>query len=816
MRVDMTLLTRSLRHAARSLRRAPAFSLAVVASLGISIAAITTVFSIADAVLFRPLPYESADRLVWISSVRTQRSDAPFTVAEYADYRERARTIDIAAYTAWNAGMATPTGARRLQGMRISANAFDVLGVSPSAGRLLRDADDQPGAPRAVVLSHGFWMDQFAGDRRIIGDLLRLNDEPHEIVGVLPRHFPMPLRDVDVLVPLSPELDPNRHVRTSTSFLLLFGRARGDASLAVAGQELSRIAHELRSRFPTEYASRLGVSVTPMREYLVGDTRQTFVVMLGAATLLLLIALANVLNLVLIRGIARKGELALRRALGGSGRQLAYGVASEAVLLAAAGATAGILLTNWAVSLVRSSSIGVLRLDESQVDERTLVFVVAIAILASLLSSAFQFASVARAAPRQALSAIGRGQHGSRGEARARGALLLAQVGFAVLLTIVTATMALSLARLQAVQLGYRPDSVFVARMAMPPHRYQTVGDLSRFAGELEASLRSVPGVVAAGAISIAPLSGGLAVIPFRVGGRRPAHERERLEAHLRAITPGYLTAVGATLRAGRDFSDADNEVVAPVAIISRALAERYLAGIDPLGQEILVDDNNVGPRPIMVVGVVDDMRHVTIEGPAPVDIYIPMAQLHPDNLRLVTNRHFWTVRVESGASDYPRAFARTLAAIDRDVALSRVEPMRTYVDRSLAARKFSVVALLGFAVIALVLATIGVYGVVSYSVAQRRREIGVRLALGATSAGVMRFFVAPAVRLALLGAAIGVAGALSTRRVIAGLLFGVTPAEPVTMGIVATMLLLTCAIAAAIPARRAAGTDPAVALRDS
>jgi putative ABC transport system permease protein len=801
------------RLAARSLLRAPVFSLAVVASLGISIAAITTVFSVADAVLFRPLPFRDAEKLIWITSVRPQRTDGPFTLPEFMDYSERARTVDIAAFTSWSAAMATPAVARRLQGMRISANAFEVLGARPSAGRLLRADDDRPNAPRVVVLSHGFWMDQFGGDARVVGQAIRLNDQQHEIVGVLPRHFPMPLRNVDVVVPLSPDLDPRRHIRTSTNFLRLFGRVRGRQSIAVAKQELSGIADALRGQFPSEYASKLGVAVTPMQEALVGDSRPTLVVMLGAGALLLGIALANVLNLLLIRGVAKKGEMALRRALGGSDRHLAYGAASEAALLAVAGAIVGAFLSNWLVSLVAHSSIRVLRLDEVRVAGRTLLFVIAISILATALFCAIQLMSALRSTPRQALSAIGRGLHGSRSEARLRAAFLVAQVAFAVLLTIVTATMARSLVRLQAVELGYRPDSVFVGRLSLPPQKYRSVADVSRFAQEFEQALRSGPGVIAAGAISIAPLSGNLSIIPFSVVGRTPASDRERLEANYRVISPGYLTAVGATVRAGRDLVPADNDVAVKAAMISRALAERYFRGADPLGQQLLIDDNNEGPRPVTVVGIVDNMRHVNLDGPAPFDIYIPIAQLHRDGLGFVTGSQFWAVRVASGATDYPRTFARTLGVIDKDVAVAAVQPMRAYVDDSLSSRKFSVLALLGFALVALVLATIGVYGVVAYSVEQRRREIGLRLALGATPTDVTRSFIEPALGLAVIGVAIGVVGALLTRQIVAGLLFGVTSTEPTILGFVAVTLMVTSAIAAAIPARRAAAIDPAIAL---
>jgi hypothetical protein len=301
------------------------------------------------------------------------------------------------------------------------------------------------------------------------------------------------------------------------------------------------------------------------------------------------------------------------------------------------------------------------------------------------------------------------------------------------------------------------------------------------------------------------------------VAGRAPERDDERLEANIRFVSPAYFEAIGARTIAGRSFTEGDREDAAPVAIVSRALAQRYLAGAQPMGRQLLVHDNNDGPRPITVVGVVDDMRHVTLEGPPTFDVYIPMAQLHPDELRFVTARQFWTVRVATAGrrSDYSREFLRTLAEVDREVAVARVEPMGSYVDGSLAPRRFSVAALAGFAATALVLAVIGVYGLVAYSVEQRRREIGLRLALGSTTAGVVRAFVQPALALALAGVGIGVGGALLTRRLVAGLLFGVAPTDPVILLAVATALLVTCAVAVVIPARRAAAIDPVIALRD-
>lgn len=814
--IQRTAVLSSLRmdlvHALRVLRRAPGFSLTVIVSLGISIAATTTVFSLADAVLLRALPFRDPEALVWIASVRPQRTDAPLSLPEFIDYSSRTRTVDIAALANWNAAMETETQTRRLQGLRLSANTFEVLGAVPSAGRPLRREDDRPDAPRVVMLSHRFWMAEFGGDGGVVGRMLRLNGEQHQVVGVLPRHFPLPVRNVDLVVSLQPELDARRTLRNSVNFLRLFGRIRPTASIDAARQDLGAIANDLRGEFPTEYATKLGIAVTPMQEFLVGDTRTTFVVMLGAVGLLLAIALANVLNLLLIRGTARKGEMALRRALGGTRRHLAVGATSEAAILAIMGAVAGALLSAWLVSSVASSSIAVLRLDEARVASRTLIFVTLVSLLATLLFSVIQLGPALRTAPKEALAAIAR-VHGSRGEARLRSVLLVVQLGFAVMLTIVTATMARSFARLQAVDLGFRPDSTYVAMVSLPPQKYGTVADLTGFTEAFAAALRATPGVVQAGVVSIAPLTGLLASVPFSVVGRPPADPNERLNANFRAISPGYFRSIGAALISGRDFATSDGAAAPPAAIVSRAFAERYLGDGDPLGQQIMVNDNNDGPRPLTVVGVLDHVRHVAIDGAPTFDVYIPMAQVHRDGLEFAAGRQFWTVRVAGVDDVFSRTFGRVLAGVDKDVALAGVQPMRRYVDDALGPRRFSVLALLGFAGVALLLAAIGVYGVVAYSVEQRRREIGLRLALGASASNVARTFVAPALAMTIVGVAGGIAGAWLARQLVAGLLFGVSPTEPQTMAFVGLALVATSALAAAVPAYRATTIAPAIAL---
>ena len=811
---DMTSLLVQLRLSARALRRSPLASVFIVVTLALCIGATAGVFSLVHGVLFRALPYQAPERLMWITSVRPDRNDAPFSLPEFMDLREGARAVDLAAFTSWSATLPTATVGQRLQGMRITGNAFDILGVRPSAGRLLRAADDAPDADRVVVLSYAFWHRQFGGDPAVIGRPVRLNADPYTIVGVLPRHLPLSLSDLDVVAPLVPDRDPRRHARNSVNFLRVIGRVRAGATAAVVERELTAATAELRARFPTEYANKLGARVTPLQQHLVGDTRLTLLVLLGCVGLMLAIGFANVLNLLLIRSTVRQGEVAVRRALGASGWNVASQLLAEGALLAGAGAIAGALLAYWGIALVTGGgSVTIPRLDEVRVDGTVLLFVAALLALGIGVFSLAPLGAALRTAPQTALRATGRTGAGQRGQSTLRGAFVVSQVALALILTSTTASLLRSLTRLERVDLGYRPDSVFVARLALPPQRYARATDVTGFYQRLHAALASQPGVLTAGVVSVAPLSGLLAAVPFTIPGRPPSEVRERLTANYRAVSPGYLTSIRARIVSGRGFAESDDASAPPVALVSRALVERYFGGSDPLGRLIMVNDNNDGPRPLTVVGVVQDLRHVDVEGPPTFDIYIPLPQVHRDGLGFVTSSQFWTVRVATPASEFGPAFVRALRTVDAEVATSGLTTMSSYVDRALAPRRFAVTLLLAVSVIALALAAFGVYGVMAYSVTQRRREIGVRLALGAPPRQVVGLVLWQALGLSALGIALGVSGALLAGRVVAGLLFGIAPNDPRTLFEVSVVIGAVSLAASWIPAWRAARVDPGLVL---
>jgi len=803
-----------LRLSARALRRSPTSSGFIVATLALCIATSTGVFSIVYGVLVRALPYRDPARLMWISSVRPGRSDSPFSLPEFMDLRERTRAIDLAAYTSWNATRPTATVAQRLQGMRISASAFELLGMRPTVGRLLRDADDADGADAVVVLSHAFWQRNFGGSSAVIGTTIPLNGEPYVVVGVLPRHFPLPLRDLDVVVPLVPDRDPRRHLRNSVNFLRVVGRLHGGATRDGAERELTALTADLRARFPTEYATKLGVRVTSLQEYLVGTSRLTLIVLLACVGLMLAIAFVNVLNLLLVRSSTRQGEIAVRRALGASAWRVASQLLAEGALLAAAGAIGGTLLAYWGVGFVTSAVGGVIpRLDEVHVDGTVLLFVAALMVVATAVFSLAPLGSALRAAPNASLRAAGRMGAGDRGQSRLHGAFIIAQIALAVVLTATTAALLRSLTRLQRIDLGFRADSVFVARLSLPPQRYASPADVAGFYDRLHAALARQPGVSAVGVVSVAPLSGLLATVPFTVRRRPPIAYRERPSANYRAVSPAYLASIRAHVGAGRGFAESDDASAPAVALVSRALANRYFDGNDPLGQELLVDDNDTGPRPVTVVGVVEDMRHVDLQGPPPYDIYIPLRQIHRDGVGLVTNNQFWTVRVAMSPEAFGAVFAQALRAVDPEAATSDMSSMASYVDRALGSRRFAVTLLLGVSLMALTLAAVGVYGVMAYSVAQRRREIGVRLALGSPPREVVGLILWRTLRLSALGITLGVIGSRLASQAVAGLLFGTAPHDAETLIAVSALLGAVSLAASWIPARRAARVDPVLVL---
>lgn len=803
------------RYGYRSLFRQPAFAAAAISTLALAIASSTTMFAIADAVIFKPLPFAESERLVWITSVRTDRPDAPFTLPEYLDYRERNRTLTgLAAYGNWSASVASESLTERLQGARLSANAFAVLGVQPAAGRLFTDADDRADAPAVVVISHRLWQQRFGGAADVVGRQLRVNGLPVHVAGVLPRHFPLPLQNIDMFKPLSPDRDPLRQIRSSTSFLRFFGRLAPGVDALEAQQELTAICVRLREEFPNDYVGKVAASVTPFAHAIVGDLRATIVVLFVAVVVVLTAGIANLLCLMLVRTNDRGSEIAIRVAIGASQHRLTRQLAVEALSLTTLAGGIGCLLAALALSTATFwAPASMPRLSEVRLDGRALLFAGALTLGATVLLTLAPLGALVRTRAHHALRLASRGSTGDKWNQRIRHGLVVAEISAAVVLLLATTLVGREFARLQRVSPGFTPDQVFQARVSLP-ESYRLPADLTRFHEAMLTQLTAMPGVRAAGLISSAPLSGVLASVPFSVVGADQAPQPGRLPGStFRVVTPGYLAAAGTRVLRGRGILDDDRAHTQHVALVSEALADRYL-GATPLGRQVMIDDNNTGPRPVEVVGIVENVRHTSMDGAPGLDVYIPLAQSHPDGSSFVRTNQFWMIRSDHGPAGLNTMFVKALQAVDKDAAVSGMGTMRQGLEAWFAPRRFSLSVFVAFALTSALLAVSGVYGLVSYAVGQRRRELALRMALGAAAGDVRGLVLRQVAGLGASGIVAGVLVAVLARP-LTHWLVGDTAMDLVLAVATAGAVFMVVLLAGALPARRAGRIAPATALKD-
>ncbi len=800
-----------VRVALRQHVRSRGFALTVILTLAIAIGATTAVFSVVNAVLVRGLPYGSPGQLVWVASLRPDNPNAPFTLPEYMDYRSQTRTLSgLAAYANWSASLAGDGVTERLTGARMSANAFEVLGLAPVAGRLLADRDDRADAPPVVVISYRLWQRRFGGAADVAGQTVRINSAPYVIAGVMPAHFPLPFLDLDVVTPLQPDRDPLRHVRGSVNFLRFIGRLSDGTSAEQAQVELSTICRSLREQFPVEYARKEAVNATALHEVLVGDHRQSMLVLLGAVFVVLATALANLFSLALVRANARSGELITRVAIGASRWHLARQLTVETLVLAVIGAALGLAVATQAIAAVRLwAPATVPRLGEVGLDWTVVLFAIGVTLVVTALLTIAPLAAVARTRAGDALRSS-RGSIGDRWNQRIRHALVISEISAALVLLLATLVLVQSLRQLNRVPLGFAPGGVFQARVSVPP-AYRSPDDIARFYDRLSERLAAAPGIQRVGVISVAPLSGLLATVPFTLESQ--ATERSGPMANLRAISPGYLTTVGTRLVEGRGLEETDRGNTPHVGLVSAALADRFLSG-RAVGQRLLIDDNNQGPRPIEIVGVVENVRQAALDLPPALDVYVPLRQIHPDGVGFLRNNQFWMLKTASDSAAFRGTFLEHLRAVDPDAAVSGAGTMGQFVDAWLGPRRFNLGLFGAFALTSILLAVSGLYGLVAYAVSQRAQEIGLRMAIGATQRDVLLMVLRQAAGLGLIGAVAGLAIASAARPLIAGMISDVR-LNPLVIGVTVFSLVAVVLFAAWFPARRAARIQPTLALKE-
>jgi predicted permease len=808
-------LVQDVRYAARRLARTPGFTLVALVTLALGIGANTAIFSVVHGVLLRPLPFQDPDRLYMVWARHTSTDRYPLQLPEFCDYRDQNKTLEsVAAFGNWNPNLTGDGPAERVGGLRVSGNFFTTLGVPAAVGRTLAAADDTPGQEKVVVLAHGLWQRRFGGDPAIVGRPLTLNGEPFTVVGVMPREFFFPIRTAEIAIPLAPDRDPWRQNRASTSFLRAIARARVGVARAQMTEDLDGILRRLQKEYPASYGSKRGLLAVPYAEEMTRNFSQALWVLLGAVALLLLIACANLANLMLVRATERRRDMAIRQALGASRSELARQLLVESALLSIAGAALGALLARWSVPLLVALSPEALpRARDVHVSLPVLLFTLGAAVLAAVVFGLAPALRAARVDPSRDLKAEGRGAAGAAERSRTRGLIVASQVALMMMLLTGAGLLWKSFREVMRVDAGFDPGALTV-RLALPRKDYGEIAKVSQFYRQLEARVAALPGVTSVAAVNHVPLNGALASTEYKVADRPPASDDDLPTAQYRMVTPEYFKTMGIPLIAGRTFTDDDREGGAPVVVVSRGLARKSFPDRDPIGRYLLVRDTPAGFRPLQIVGVASDVRHTSLEADAEPHVYLPYHQTHRDVLVWLTNNQFLVVRAAGRPLDLAEAVRRELQAVDSTVAAADIRASGYYLDNATAGRRFSLELLAGFAGLALVMAAIGIYGVVSYTVAQRAREIGVRLALGADMRDIIGMVLGEGVKRTAVGIVLGLAGALAASRAVRGLLYGVGATDPMTYASVVALLLGVTVAACLVPAWRAARVNPLIALR--
>jgi len=799
----------------RIFRRNPVFTLAAVFVLALSIGANASIFTVVDSILIRPLEYRHPERLVTIWSISPDHRRHPFTIPGFLDYRERSRVFDsIAALGSWNANLSGEGNPQRVTGVRASANYFEMLGVVPAAGRVFVPDDDAPGRPKVALLAYPLFQQRYGGDFEVVGRNILLNGEPYTVVGVLPPHFRFPGSLAEIAVPLSPDTDPWRNNRNSVHFLRLFGRLKAGISVDDANADLNRIARELLREYPVDNAN-VGVELALLKQELVGNSQTMLWILAAAVGMVLAMVCANLASLFLVKASARGKEMAVRAALGGSRMRLLRQLVTESVLLSLAGGVGGTALAGWGVTLMLQLSPAQLpRAAEVQVNTAVLGVALAVSVLCGIVFGSIPALHVLGPDLNTGLRSDSRGASGGPRHGCVRRALVVAQVALSFMLLAGAGLLIRSFLILDGVDPGFRDAHVLTAHLSLPSNRYSTRRDVLTFHDRLLARLSPLPGVELAGATNILPLSGLLATADFTIQGVATPPGKAGPSAHYRMVDAGYFGTMGIPILAGRGIRASDTDRTMSVAVASQSLAQRYWPNA-PVGSHILLDDDSSAPpRTVEIVGVAGDVRGQSLEE-APMEcLYVPLAQIPEDVVRFVADDFFWVARTSQSPDALSKAVRREIQGVDGDVAAAAIQPMTQYLDQSFAARRFALEVFVAFAVAALLLAAAGLYALVSYSVAQRTREIGVRIALGATQRSVLLLVMREGLGLAAAGIVAGVVGAAALTRTMSALLFGVSAHDPATMAAVSVLLLGATGAACCFPARRAARVDPMVAWR--
>lgn len=799
----METLFRDIRYGVRSLLKRPGFTAIALVALALGIGANTAIFSLVNAVLLRPLPFAEPDRLVWMwGNIRGGGNRASVSPLDFLDYRNQNTTFEEFA-----ASISVPvhlnlTGSgepERLNAAGVTGNYFQALGTKPALGRTFLLENEKTGSDQVTVLSYALWQKRFAGDPNIVNKTVTLDGKTCPVLGVMPQNFNFP-QSTELWVPLNFDVSPGMKQRKA-HFLRPIGRLKAGVTMAQAQADTDAIARRLEEQYPEDKSWNL--RLVSLREQLVGNTRPTLFILFGAVGFVLLIACANVANLLLVRAAGRQKEIALRTALGAGRLTILRQMITESVLLALAGGAAGTLLAVWGVALLVALSAGnIPSTAQVRIDSTVLVFTLLISLATGVLFGLVPALRTIKLNLSESLKEGGRsGSDGARRN-RTRSVLVVLESAVAVVLLIGAGLLVRSLLRLQDISPGFDANNVLTMRLDLPEAKYGTPEKSANFFSELESRLDGLPGVESVGFISELPLSGQPNDMPYTVEGRPPVSIDQSFDDDFRQVNRQYFSALRIPLLRGRYFTDQDVRQNAKVVIISDLLARQTFPNEDPVGKRLIF---MMGKEPFEIIGIVGDIRHRALESaPAPA-IYLPNLQTPWMNV---------VIRTKGDPSNLSVAVRKVVQGIDPDQPVADVRTMQQWVDEAVAGPRYRTTLLGLFALVALLLASTGIYGVMSYSVSQRTHEIGVRMALGARQLDVLKLVVRQGMVLVVVGVGIGLMGALALTRLMSSLLFGVTAKDPFTFVAVAALLTFVAFVACYLPARRATKVDPLTALR--
>ncbi|HKP87944.1 MAG TPA: ABC transporter permease [Blastocatellia bacterium] len=803
----METLLQDIRYALRTLLKKPSFAVIVILALAIGIGANTAIFSVVNAILLRPLPYKNPDRLamVWMNNPKLGVDQDWHSYPNYADYKEQTQTFeDMAAFNDRSFNLTGTGEPVRVMGAWTTANLFDILGVEPVKGRAFSVEEEEPGKDLVAVISNGLWQRRFGADPEIIGKPISLNGVNRTVVAVMPASFTFPQKDTDVWIPLA--ITPQRKQARFAFSLKSVGRLKPGVTIEQARADMGAIGNRLDEQY---FQSGYGANIVGLHEQVTGRVKPALLFLLGAVALVLLIACINVANLLLARAASREREIAIRTALGAGRARLVRQLLTESTLLALAGGLAGLLLAIWGLAGLKAlGPENIPRLAQVGIDGRVLGFTVAVSVLTGFIFGLVPALQASKPDLNETLKEGARGSTGGVHGQRVRSILVVLEVVFSLLVLICAGLLIRSFVRLQAFDLGFNPNNLLTMRVQLPGSKYREEKHLVDFYQRLIGRMEAVPGVESVGATSTIFLTDTPNSTNFTIEGRPVFTGAESIEVPLDAVTTHYFKTMGIPLLKGREFDDRDRIGSPLVGIINETFERRFFEGEDPIGKRYIYgqpDGDN--PPWITIVGVVADVRRTGFDREVRAETFLPQNQ-QPDNTLTIV------ARTASNPASFANALRNQVWEIDKDQSVFNIKTMDETLSEMTSERRFNMLLFSLFAAVALILAAVGIYGVMSYAVTQRTHEIGIRIALGAEGADVLKLIVGQAMRLAFIGVAIGLVAAFFVMRLMSSLLYGVSATDPLTFALISLVLVAVALVACAIPASKATKVDPMIALR--